>query len=1139
MPASILSTGPVGAVLETTKSEENDFIVTLDQTKRVELYGHSVTPLDAIVMRGIMPDNNVASLKLINCIGKQLAYLERQDADDAKKWNKVTPNVDEYYKSLPPRVALTRQVDKAVNAHTARLLQVLGTIDKARNKRLSYQAKIKLRGEIVQVFSASINHIKKLQKKNPSNKLVQARCNAMIAQLESQQKQLLENRLLNTDPRVRVPITTDEHQRLFRTVLQQYEGLEGTVSAWEGVVLNRSATEAYQDASMALQNHEYSVQMPDDMQLWHLPNAGEVTLDTAKYGGSFERDTLLFTLGVGEPEPLTVYEAEKRKILARQNSEVASEEFSDAKNPESEVNVIDKFRADLERSIKDFEDKNPGVAIDEKNLPSILNNMLRQSIGNFTLPGERPLHIHSASSLYGGLGYAAETMSSYFAQMGAKQPGKVFFFFGLTAMTMGAGALASTGHAAHLATQCLQMVSEVIHKASGGKISAATVQSTLLSIEQHWAQFTHSDSLMKRLIMDVIGLPKLTFMMGELLTSNRNDRTTLKKIAEQFKTDELLYQTEEQKMAKALVQAATTAIGLGMIAAGGILVNYLAALPASPLVHLPLEAAGFMAEVSPNDFTGIVGAHGILPEVVAIASAMFAVKASGLVAGKMYLVGKELIKENEDPAVVQRMEIISALYMLHQDDPVNGMQKIKIAMEKMPKVWDSFRQSVAILKNSRPELFAHMNTDPAFLEAFDSPLPLVGGGPGERALSDMDNAGISFDMTLPTQNSPGLFRRGITAAGSALWNGLIAPPLGFVYTGLYPIVRGIRGIYRASRSALGYKNPPFKDDFVSNHLLYQGAKFYRGLIVGPSVFLWNGLKMGGNSIYRTAFLAVKALVSAATFTAMCIVSKGGMKALLGTAASIFARGGLRLSSTLVSGAGGLCRGVAALALSGFGVMPIVSAIGMGVFSIGGLYRGIKSAIQAAKNNKSVGEAFKAGFLSRFNDGWGKSWKDTVVSAFIGIKDATAPISKPFTSASDFMDEKRQALHDWEERVETDLLDKNPNAETIRIARDQALAGINTFQSWVKNSFGRGINYLRTQLVRASEEVIQDYGSHEKDTVLRDTDDGRTSDVMMRELLGPSVKKKAEAPVPSSQQEQLPSATGAPKVVDEQEHRLEP
>ncbi len=1067
----------------------NNFKVTMDLTNKVTLYGHSVTPFDAIVMRGLMPDNNVASLKLLKCIGGQLAKLERQEAQEAQNAAKKSVVADEsvasrtsseppniigqYYQSLPPHIAFTRQVDIAINAHTARLLQVMGKLDQARSKNMvmtedERQALLK---EIKGVMSGTkvyINELYQKYKDQPIGSTIKYRLDKMTKELNSQITFFENDPVFSkTAP---VAVDTAAHQRLFRAALEQYESLEGIVSTWEGARLNQSCTEAYQDASKSLQNHLYSEQKPDDMHLWRLPDMAQVTLDTALYDDKFERDKLLFTLAVGLTYPLETYENNAAQIRNRQNPLANQEEPTEGikSAPIQAATPLENLATNINSGIQAWQAQNPGKNIeniDEADKTTIITQAFQKSLGEraYTLPGARPLHIHESTDLYSAVGHAAETLSSYFAQeMAAKHPGLTFAFFGLTAATFGASALVATHTAAHLGAEVLNVVGAAFHKASMGKLSSASVQHALLAAEKNWASFTHADGLMKRLIMDVIGLPKLTFMMSELLISNRVDLTTLDKIVAQFNDDELLFKTDEQKMAKALMQSATTAIGLGLIVSGGLLVHYLASLPAIQhvgTVHGSLSAVDKIMDMTADQFTQCAKAHGLVPEIIAVTSAIFAVKAAALVGGKVYLVGKQVLKTNEDPAVVQHMETLGALYMLYLDDQDSFT---KVQQNITPKgMWSLIQQSARKLRGLRPDLFDNnpLNNE-AFWNAFMA-----------NDAENKNKAEITPNQTdMEVASKPGIVKRIV----GGLWNRLIGPPIGALFTLITTLF--VRPVEKITGVEL------LKGGTVDREMKYQAAKLGRSL-AGIGLFGWNGLKMGGNAIYRTAFLGLKYLAAAERFSALCLnaILKGniglGFAAFFRQVGSMLGRGVLRLASGIVNGVSELLRVAAA------GVLGVLASIG-GIILLPWVAAGVLINSVVSANNITPGE--NKSFTGTFKDEFNKSTKgmlDKVLGMFVGIKNLTAPISSlPTDFVSAPLDNLRKKLHDQDDIYEQRLLEVE-GAGMIMAHGDEMLDGLNKAQAWGKNTVGRALNTARTVFVRSAEEEIQIHGATVKDTTI--------------------------------------------------------
>ena len=1069
---SILSSN--SATLDLTSSKKNNFKVIFNQNEVMDLYGHTVTPFDAIVMRGLMPDNNIASLRLLKSIGGQLAFLERLEAEDAKKANPDNPSIEAYYQSLPPHIALTRQVDKAINAHTARLLHVMGKIEQVRSSTMTSTEREALGAECRQVFDETIEYMRQLNGSHADD-IVAKHCDDMISKLDSQRRSFLASPLFIDNA---TPIDINVHQRLFRTVLRHYESLEGTVSAWDGVRLNRSCTEAYQDASRDLQNHIYSIQMPNDAQLWRLPKTGKATLDTALYNDKFERDKLLFTLSAGDVKPLEIFDVNKQAMHQQQREAKAKSDIDDRLEDKSE-HILGDFKKNLQSEIEVYQAKHPDSRIELDVMSDILNRVFNKSHGEciYTVPQARELHLHKAKDLYSAIGHAAEEMSSYFSQeMAAKHPGLTFAFFSLTASTFGASALVATNTLTHFASQYLHIVGEVFHKVSGGKLSAAAVQQAFLVAEKNWIAFTHADTLAKSLFMDVIVLPKLTFVMSELLFSKRLDKTTLNKIVDQFQKDELLYRSDKSNMSELLLQSLVVALGMGLTAASGILFNYLTSLPIFHKSNSGFDNSfskfNFLPDILPDTFASIATEKDILFEMIAVVSVIFSLKIKDLASDKMLEIGQQIFKKNEDPALVVHTEMLGALYRLYLDDRLS-FGKVTIAMEEIEKVnpgtWKAIQSSANTLRKEIPQSVAFIQDD-SFWDALNE---------GSR-LNPTKN---SLDQPPLTATALKLFRQTIKAIGRAILS-LVGPLIGTVYTlALNPVLTIIAwGVFRIIGKPRTFKQAYFAEPFAAE-MFYQAAKLGRA-VSGIINAVWNMFKVLANSSYRTVFLGLKLIVTGFGFTALCMNAvingkiRQGVGAFLSQIGSMISRGILRVGSGLVQTVFGVVRGFIVGIMA---IAPSILSIGLLPFAIGAVISGALNAFRAFINHKLVGEAFKEGYLSMFHDGRAKQLSDFVVRGFLFIKNETAFIGQFSHAIFEPMNKLRQTLRSREDRVENDLLN-NPGATAIRSMRDRALAGFNTVQAWGKNGVGRGINFVRTLLVRSVEAEIQRYGTNVKDNM---------------------------------------------------------
>lgn len=1047
-----------GMIVEIPESTTGNFSVTLDQSKKVDVYGHTVTPLDAIVMRGIMPDNNVASLKCLNAIGEQLAFLERQDAMDMEKAG--SNNLDSYYRSLPTHIAFARDVDKAINAHTARILQIMGSVEQNEWPTNVKSEANELQQKITEATKATEQYIADLKFKYPNNPIVADRIKTIRSQLNNEAI-TLNTRIAHAEGKQK-KLSVNGHQRLFRIVLESHESLGSTVSAWQGNTLNRSVTEGYQDAATALQNHLYSVEQPTDTQLHRYPPKGYLKINTLNYP-KMSGDELLFVSQLGQTKPMDAYKNLQERIIdsqkkSREESAKTPAVVSDDDAKKSLTAYEEKLKSDLKNEIAAFKVKHPGKELTENDAQKIMSDLYQRELDSqiLTLPGETPIHLHEANDLFSALAHAGESISYFFAQAGAKQPGITLAFLA-TAATFGSAALIQTNTLSTVAGHVLDIISTAFSKATAGKLSALQIKETLISVESHWAGITHADdSLMKRLLVDCIAAPALMSSFVELLVSNRLDKTTASRIIEAFKSDPLLYQTDEEKMAKALMHSAAAVVAIGGLLSTGFLINYICSLPALPgFIHAPLHMAGSMMDASdPSEFEALMTTSGYLPEVCTILSALFTIKATALVGGKMYLVGHQMAHENEDPAVVQRIEALSALYILYNDDQ-EAFNKVKVRTQTLkPGEWEKNSAELRTLKEQRPELFKHMKS-----EAFWNNM----SGKSTPSLSAPTSV-TSIKAPEKDAEKPGLLSR----FGSGVWNKLLGPPIGALYTVL---LNPISTLF----ASIGNKQK-YSDLLITSQLdkdmLFQAKKMGRFLLM-PVIAAGNSLKMVTNSLFRGAFLGLKSVVAAGTYSALCVNAiangngtQGFVKGILGKVASMATRAVIRLTYGVTLAASAVVR--TATGLVG-GILPAAAgAVGLLGSGIAGGFYGAYKAYKAEKGSKW--KAFKTAFSATMDN----PTINAPLKALVAVRKATGVITKPFQKLADGLDEGRKSLADWEDKIEGQLMTEK-GAESIIRVQDAALTGLNKAQSAIKNWAGSGLNRIATFFRRGIESTIQKQG----------------------------------------------------------------
>jgi hypothetical protein len=1047
--------------IDTEHSERNDYRVTFDQTQSVNFYGHEVTPFDQVLLRGYMPDNNVASLKILHSIGSQITFLERQKAEAPK-------NTRPHYETI------VSELDLAVNAHTARLVQLLGKIEQVRGGALTEEDRNKLITEIEETFNESIEYI---EGKKGTHLLSISRCDRVKNEL-MEQKESFKSLISTTNT-----IDTKAHQRIFRAVLQQYEALENVVSAFDGISRNRSSTEGYQDASAALQNHVYTVENPSDIQLWKVPQEGKVVLNTANYDQRFRRDDLLLSLHQEEPDPIAKQKVDiqtirERQIPLSQEGFVATPVVKPAESQGTEAADSSRqgeaeFKSTFQAIVEEYKKRIGWLSgeLTQADIAVIMEEFVQKVMATqgYEIPGARPVHFHQSNDMYSALGHASETIATYFSQeMAAKHPGITFGFFSITAMTFGSAALVNTGHMANAAAHCLHFIEAKISQLTGGHVSPADLNHMIITAEKKWASFTHSsNSLMKRIIMDAVGLPKLSYIIGEMLFSERTDRTTMAKIAEQLRHDETLALTDEEQMAKTLLTAGVASLGLAVLVGTGLLLHYITTLPVvtnHAVVNAPLKAAGFVVDVAPSEFTGLATVHGVLPEIIAMASTLLAVKAASIGAGKIYLFSKQMLKENEDPAVVQYVETLSCLYLLYKGE----LNTFRAAMESSDRKYlERLVRNSNALYQSRPELFTHMTDMSSMINQMEAALnheiktlPATSGAAGLTDTSDSNgsvNAATPPDVKAP--NSSWASTVGILLI---LWNRAFGPPVATLYQ-LGNLI--FSGVSSGGSKKLFWEI--FNKNRIDREMSYQSAKIGR-LVVSLATFAFSAGKTIVASAYGAAVLGTKALLSAGFFGLLAfnkIVRSSSLGSLFEGIGILFAKPLLKIANLILELVAGivkavdiLIRGIVSVVL---GVVPL--AIGILASPFG---------VLAAFGQWFSGKDLKSSFSSVFVDGF---FKKGAVPIALGIAKVAelASIIIPANIAH-FLRVGMEILANSDMKMNRSLLEA-PGGYGIQEEKDENIIRINQASSYLKNYAGGLLNILRTETTRSLDSAIQTQG----------------------------------------------------------------
>lgn len=1023
---------------------KDNFTLKMDQSRKVRAYGHTNTPFETILLRGNMPDNGIGSLKMLNCIGKNLLHLERQDAIEAHAAGKsISAYYQENLHSIP---AFTRKVDLAVNMHSAKLLQILGALEKNRPNALSGEEQQEIKGKIEQLTRETNLHIQSLA---GNNEFLKDRAAHICTKLNVSLHQLVSEPVLSKENQ---PINDYQYQKVFRAALQQYQMLETTVSSWNGFTLNYSATEAYQDASAALTEHVASAQKPTAAQLWELPPQGTAVLDTRKYPG-MARDDVYHSLCAGSEHPQKKFDHFQTKIKTAQIKFKEGKPKTD-KNPlqvpkamsAAQLGTVEKqFAANVDKVVQ-------GLSKPEQVDAATFVNLVAQEVIEYDVPEAKSVHLHVTNDLLAAGTHVLDVATGFISQeMAAKHPGLTFATFTLEAATFGFGALIAANQFVGLSTAYMKILGAAIHKISGGHISAASVQHAVSVIDESFKEFAHCDSFFKSLLIDVLAMPTLTYMAAEELVGKPLDptmKTTIDKIMHSLRTSELLHESKEEQMTKTIVHITTAALVLGAIAGTGVLSAYLASLPS---LAAPLKAtASFvsdLADFSAGNVTPLVTASGVLPELIAVASVIFAVKATAVVAGKLAITAKHLFHENADPQRAQEIGILNSLYDLQQDDPRAFKRAIDILPSDVLKNIYNYTLNAELKSTNEKE----KNT---FISGLQS--VIRGQIPG---------------LEVPTAEPIPTWKRVLGKVGDNLqgmFNKTLLPVLAIIPTGLIKLCANKQFPIESIKSrAQSFTKAAQNEAGWRRDFLMAGNSALKSVAILGSV-TWNAAKIVVNSTYGAGVLAIKAVGSAFIKTAMwanaALKNPGLVKDAVLNSID-------KLGAAVVSGVCGICRGLARTV----GVLT-AAAVGIATTAItlpiaaGCMAYGVGKGIREGMACRAQGQAFSSGFKTGIHEGaeLAKSVLKTPIRPMIVINESSKIMKE--TRAS--IDGWQQSLAVKDKNIQGRLIAEVSGNDTLENGRAYLVEKVSQVATDLKNSVGEISMAVRTHTVRSQDESIQ-------------------------------------------------------------------
>lgn len=647
--------------------------------KRFEFYGAYINQTQAFRYYGNLPDNEVLVNKLINTLGRNLITLEKESLE-------ITQNPTSMSESLKEKVVLHSKMERESNAFNIRIFDCLASLEQNRKPTSDYRKA--LHDKIKTLYKERIGYLDTL--------LIGITSTTKRNEIEGYKRQIENSReaLLKT-----IDDSNNNVRRIYRQVMENFADEQRIISVYQHTsarpltYANRSLTEAYQNASYAMENHLFSIDIPKDKQLWSevaVPEA--IQINTALYSSMRKKDALYSACLIENPE--TAFKVSEEAIKQIQNTS--------RKNRALEKNK--KRSSSDEYGFTVFEcylDTFKPYSTEPQSTPAIRE-----------LVSEEKVRLYQYKDLFSAIGIACSETGKYLeSEMGAKKPVLTMATFIAMSASFGAAGLAAAGStSAHTA---LGAFSKILTANGHIGVSPEQCQSIIQSISNTWSHMTYSSgSMLHTLIMNV-SLSNLGFWGFDKLLNGAEHRDLLSQMAEGLKKQDLLGKTTEEErytIAKnILIMSTLLVLGVGL----GLSADYLTSIPGvaqligtgmSSFFHTPLEV-----------FTAME-ASSLPAALMAITSLALIVQSSTTSLTEIILLLDSInIKDAPKNAACIFMAALKAT--IEYNPHANLVKKLPLNQDETKEYYANFQQAI----NENPELIQHFG--PKFLNEIGIQVP--------------------------------------------------------------------------------------------------------------------------------------------------------------------------------------------------------------------------------------------------------------------------------------------------------------------------------------------------------------------------------------------------------------------------------
>lgn len=669
-----------GLKFEVSKSApKGNFTLKLDNTKKnINFYGSILSEFEYFRRFGSLPDNNIAVNRLINVFGSRLLDLE---------WDLKNDDV-------PTHRIKNHQLESLCNALTIDILCEIAPLEQERFKRPTCPTSFR----IDEIFKRYITQLDSY----PINPTIVS----LKENLETQKNRLMQR--LATYDDTQDTISNTELRAIYQQILYDFKDNQDLVSVSQNTFANTSVTEAFNDASTReLEAHVFSQDCPDDYQIYRIQDKEKISLST-QLMLSLNPENALKTFCLIESLENLSDESPKANIkLAYLKRQIREENIAaktvlqmklltqeDQKNPKKTIiSTIDE----LHQSIPSFD--------------SNILSLVEQEVKNY-----------SANDMFSALGFTCVSFGKYFErEMANKHPLLTAGFFLAASVTFGAAGLASLKVAPGLMNKILGTVSKAISLDGKIGVSQEQMRHYIMSTSEEWIKLCHAEeSVLKTLVMNGFGLPKLTYLISDPLLNGTFNEDTITQLSKKMATS-LEGKLPEEKIKEILGNIGLVAVILAATIGTGIGTHFLGQQAGA------MHGIGEIIGAVTADFTPEFAAKIVTnPSIMSLVSLLVTAKSAGLIIAKIGLIVMHmnqpgpLTKTQKEELESQRnaVQMVGMLCEMNMQKPVNFDH-----WQSRNKLSDNIKQNFLLGYDKYPEVKEYFDNHQEWLESLGITLP--------------------------------------------------------------------------------------------------------------------------------------------------------------------------------------------------------------------------------------------------------------------------------------------------------------------------------------------------------------------------------------------------------------------------------